>query len=206
MPHQWKWTFNDIAGVTNGWPSKDAGALLLWAMWATDSLDYLAHVDDRAFGGARRILYGHHPDAIDLAHVRWAAGSAATAIDLCAAVLGRNYCGTKLPELALASFFQRGGSKLLAALPPEARRWVKATNSDPDYASIKRARNPMMHSRLARTLQLSTEKPGPHEHRTLLPVGPGKTPVDARTLVLLARSAAVRHVGSFLDGVMAGDY
>src|SRR5687767_8239887 len=92
---RWRWTHDDVGGITNTWPDPDAGALLTWAMWAAEDVEYLDKVDQRAFGGPRRILYGHHPDVVDLAHVRWAAGSAVTAIDLCAAVLGRKYCGVK---------------------------------------------------------------------------------------------------------------
>jgi len=36
-----------------------------------------------------------------MAHVRWAAGSAITALDLCAAALGRLYCGITDDQLDL---------------------------------------------------------------------------------------------------------
>jgi hypothetical protein len=204
----WRWTHSDVGKVTNKWSDSEAGALLSWAMWAAEDVGYLDHLDHRAFGGRRRTLYGYHPDVVDLAHVRWAAGSAVTAIDLCAAVLGRNYCHVKgNHQLALAAFVDKTkGLGLLAQLPGDAQRWVKAVSRDPDFGTVKRARNPMTHSRLPRTIQGGNRKPGPHEQRTSLPVGPNGALVGARDIVLLAKAVAQKHVEYFLDGVMARKY
>jgi hypothetical protein len=203
---QWKWTFNEIAAVSNGWQDKEAGALLTWAIWTTDSLSYLERVDEEAFGGQRRGLYEYHPSTVDLAHVRWASGSAITAIDLCAGVLGRKYYKSGGRELALSDFFGDDGAKLRALLPTQAALWVTTTNGHHKYQTVKRARKPMTHSVLARTLQLTNRSSGPHEHRTLLPVGPKNALIDARDLVLLAGTVARRHVELFLDDIMTGKY
>jgi hypothetical protein len=121
-------------------------------------------------------------------------------------VLGHRYCRTKRHELALSSFLGKGGSKLIAKLPSDARAWVSAVNIDPDYQTVKRARNPLTHGRLIRTLQASTVKSGLHEQRSQFPVGPASLLVDARELVLLGRAVAVPHVELFLDDVMRAAY
>src|SRR5690349_12740359 len=78
----------------------DSGALLMWAVFSADSLHYLADVDARP-----EIEGDHDPDTADIAHARWATGTCITALDLCAAALGRTFCGHKLRrELALSSF------------------------------------------------------------------------------------------------------
>jgi hypothetical protein len=64
----------------------------MWAAWTIDALNYLADVD-QVQGGYQQSVNGHHADIIDIAHVRWATGSAITALDLCAAALGTRYCG-----------------------------------------------------------------------------------------------------------------
>lgn len=207
--HQWKWTTNDVGAVTNGWSDGDAGALLTWAVWTCHSLDYLKRLDDHAFGSQPRVLHEGPPDIVDLAHVRWASGSAVTALDLCAATLGRLYAGgASAKELALVDLSSK--SKLAPTLrhtiPAPGIAWVDAALADADYVMLKRTRNPMTHSRIVRTLQAGTVSPGPHGQRTLLPVGPNGALVDAREVVVTADRFAFRNVESFLDGVMRGDY
>jgi hypothetical protein len=53
-----------------------------WALDAVEGLRWLVHVDDWAFDGARENLGGRDPRVIDVAHVRWATTTAATAVDL----------------------------------------------------------------------------------------------------------------------------
>lgn len=203
----WPWTHDQIGDVTNAWPESEAGALVAWAMWAADSLDYLVVVDDVAFGSTPRILHGQHPDTVDVAHVRWASGTAVTAIDLCAAALGRRYCGVvgdrelSVPTLARAINAPGG-----PVLPKDAATWLHQVRTDSDYKLIKRARNPLTHARHARTLSASTTPPGPHDNRVRLPVGAKGALMDCRDLVVLAQNVAFRHVNSFVDGVMHKRY
>src|SRR6266481_6554674 len=82
----------------------DAGALLLWAAWCIDCLYYLDDVD-YAYDSSHRAVGGHQPQVVDIAHARWATGTCITALDLCAAALGRTFCGHNGPyELALRHF------------------------------------------------------------------------------------------------------
>jgi Sap, sulfolipid-1-addressing protein len=190
LPRQWTSSDEEVAAVTNAWESREAGALLRWARWAVESLDYLVRLDDRAFGHSRRVLYGNEAGAIDLAHVRWASGMAVTAIDLCAAVLGRKYCGqTGDRELSLASFYpKRNAKERWDFLPAPAKKWLSGVNRYPDFQTIKRARDPLTHRRLLRTLYGGTRKPGPHEQRTGFPVLANGALLPSDELVRLASS------------------
>jgi hypothetical protein len=69
----------------------DAGALVMWALWSVESLHYLQDIH-RDFDRTRKAVGGYPPDMVDVAHVRWAAGTAVTALDLCAAAFARAFC------------------------------------------------------------------------------------------------------------------
>src|SRR4051794_7528585 len=69
----------------------EAAALFTWAVWTTESLHYLDDID-RAYDSDPP-TEGQSRDVIDVTHARWATGTAATALDLCAAGLGRAFCG-----------------------------------------------------------------------------------------------------------------
>lgn len=87
--------------------SPAGGALLLWAVWTVDSLHYLDDLD-LAFTGSLLEMAGHDPSMIDVAHARWAAGTSISSLDLCAAGLGRTFCGQTQPrELDLGNFDPR---------------------------------------------------------------------------------------------------
>ncbi|WP_156745006.1 hypothetical protein [Mycobacterium sp. E2238] len=75
-----------------------------WAVWTAEVSDYLEKLDAGHPGGDAHVPpTGTHPDLVDIAHVRWATGNAITAIDLCAATIGRLFCGNTGPhELSLA--------------------------------------------------------------------------------------------------------
>src|SRR5205823_11887801 len=70
----------------------EAGALLLFAVWAVDSLYYLSDLD-QALDPSQAMVGGHSADVVDVAHARWAVITCITALDLCAAGLGRALCG-----------------------------------------------------------------------------------------------------------------
>lgn len=56
---------------------------LPWAVWTAQGSEYLEKLDANCdFNGV-----------VDIAHVRWATGNAITAVDLCAAAMGRQFCG-----------------------------------------------------------------------------------------------------------------
>lgn len=75
-----------------------AGSLpntFIWATWTAAGSDYLEKLD----------AGGPIDDLVDISHVRWATANAITAIDLCAATMGRRFCGhTGTKELDLRAF------------------------------------------------------------------------------------------------------
>ncbi len=187
--------------------SQEGGALVLWAVWCADALDYADAIDDEFFGQGN--TRGFQPEVIDLAHVRWAAGTASTAIDLCAAALGSWYCGVLAGahQLDLRKIrpwaHNKNVSATRAKLPPAGRAWVRRTWVDADYKTLLALRNPFTHSRLPRHLTRPTSG---HSGRTAfpLPPRPGSSPtIDSRTAVLVARDVARVHVQDFLDEVDA---
>lgn len=201
--HEWGWDFNQI-GAANAWSSSGAGGLLVWAMWAAEGLDYVVAIDDEAFGREPRVLRGYHPDVLDLIHVRWACGTAITAIDLCAAALGREHCEVRGSyELDLGDFFYgRDSTTYIAKVPDWARDWLMDVNTDPEYQVVRSTRAYMTHGRLPRTVQLGAVPPGPHEQRVKLPIEDEAERWNCRDLVLVARRVGIKHVEAFLDRVM----
>jgi hypothetical protein len=186
--------------------AQEGGALTLWAVWCVEALDYAAEIDDEFYMQSK--TRGFHPDVIDIAHVRWSAGTASTAIDLCAAALGSWYCGTQPGAFQLDLRKIRpwandtAVSRRRAKLPAAARAWVRRSWVDSEYKTLLVVRNPFTHSRLPRHLTGSTLA---HSGRTAFPVQQkaSKTAraVGARVLVLLARDVARRHVQEFLDEI-----
>jgi hypothetical protein len=88
--------------------SPKAGALFMWAVSTVDCLYYLDDID-HDFDSSRKPLEDHRRDIIDVAHARWATGSSITALDLCAAGLGRSFCANKgIHELDLEDFNPMG--------------------------------------------------------------------------------------------------
>jgi hypothetical protein len=202
--YTWPLSFNELADITNAWPEKEAGGLLHWAVWAADGMHYLLELDDRAFGSGEPDLMGHARESVDLAHVRWASASAITALDLCAATLGRLRCPTWPGNECSLRDFDKGGPNrkaakdLLARLQDVERDWVMSVLRDQDYRTALRARNPMTHGRLRRVVYGSTKRFPPHEGRTGFPVGPGGDIIDSRPLIELCAALATRHLESFL--------
>lgn len=172
-------------------PNGEAGALVLWAINCVDTLHYLddlRHVVNRSHA----LSAEHTPDLIDVAHVRWATVTSITALDLCAASLGRVFCGhAGDQELDVRFFTTRNDAPARRArLPPPALAWVDALQSDDDYRTILDARHCLTHRRPVRHLRMS----GPMS----LDVGHG-APMTVEELVDRARDLAARHVVSFLD-------
>ncbi len=118
-----------------------SGALFFWAVWAVDSLHYLDDID-RTYDTTPTTIADHRPDVVDVAHARWATATSITALDLCAAGLGRAFCQhQRKNDLALKKFAPNTPSNQArrAKLPPTARKWVDAVHADPQYKTIKRS-------------------------------------------------------------------
>ncbi len=154
----WSRTNVDAQGVHHRTPDQKALAdvvspLLTSAWWTTESLHYLAHLDAQRFAGAWP-ADGFDNAMVDEAHARWATGSAITALDLCAAALGRVH-GLAIKgghELDLRDIKDPKKPDRLARLPPHWQKWVRDVNADPDYQQVLAGRNPLTHSTTPRTI------------------------------------------------------
>jgi hypothetical protein len=177
------------------------GPLFMWATYAVEALYYLEDLD-KTQANPTNSNSSHDPVTVDMAHVRWSTTTAITALDLCAAALGRCYCGWTNPdkELSLQSF-KPGSRDAKALLPllrqyPQAMKWVDDVRQDPRYEIVRAARNPLTHSRLIRHFTLIAGPSTIPDPRTAFRVN--GNPIEAGTLVTTARDLAGEHVDAFL--------
>jgi hypothetical protein len=192
---------NDPAQVISKFETRhenpEAGALLLFAVWAVDSLYYLGDLD-QALDPSQATVAGHSADVVDVAHARWVVTTCITALDLCAAGLGRALCGHRnKPELALGDFDlerdlerkQQRATRLRGNLQEQAQRWIDDVLTDPTYREIKAVRNALTHTRVARHLTL------PHQ-RIRLQVGENQ--LDVASIIERARDVGSKYVSQLL--------
>lgn len=188
-----------IAAFEGRHAAPEAGALLIWAVSAVDALYYLADID-AFYDSSRSALGTHHPDVIDVAHARWAAGTTMTALDLCAAALGRAICKhSKERELDLGSFEadRRGERALFTKLEKEAVvQWLEGVLDDPKFAELKDARNALTHRKLARHFSVSV---GSSQQDERLKLQIGANQVRVSDLVVEVRDLATTHVAALIQ-------
>jgi hypothetical protein len=175
-----------------------------WARQSVDALWWLAEVDDWAFSANRENIGEHDPDTIDIAHARWATGTAKTAIDLCVAdaAVGNNvigFWGDALDEFAHPPVAKTLHDKHKAKLPPEVALWLSELLADPAYGDLEAARHAFTHRMTGRTATIRTRQPEGHQDRESFAVRirsiHGRP--DARALVLFSRDVATRHVETY---------
>lgn len=189
----YKWVFDPISLIQqfeNQHSNPNAGALFAWAVSTVDSLYYLDDLD-RNFDISGIPIARHRPDVVDVAHARWATSTAITSLDLCAAGLGRTFCGhIGQHELDIADI----NVTRRAQLPLDAQQWLDDVRADSQYNDVKSARDWLIHSRLKRHFFLSV---GSSPQRINLEINSVQLPV--RDLVELARDLATRHVSAFIS-------
>jgi hypothetical protein len=171
----------------------ESGALLMFAVWAVDSPYYLGDVD-RELDPSQATIGDHVADVVDVAHARWATGTCITALDLCAAALGRAFCAhIGARELDIGSFDPeralKRAARRRASLPAQARLWIDNVLKDPDYHQINAARDSLTHKRVPRRLARPRQ-------RIRLQVGNDK--VDVRSIIECAKDVASKHVSLLL--------
>lgn len=199
---KWPVSVEELPRFTNSFTDPEAAGLLMWAVWAADGLFYLLQLDDQAFGASAQRPSGTRQEAMDMAHVRWAAANAITVLDLCAASLGRLYCPLKRhgQEYSVEDF--RGkeeGRFFFDRLPSAAQDWVKRTVGDADFRIVKRARDPLIHRRLRRVVYATVGgPPAAHQGRTGFYVGPRGAEVGSRALIEKAARLVERRVVAIL--------
>lgn len=182
--------------------AQEGAALLMWSAWAVESLGYLDDLERSYFVEGN--TGGFPGEVIDLAHVRWSAGTAMTALDLCAASLGVWYCGVAAgSHQRKVKDFADPASRL--ALPGPAAAWIETVLADSDFGATSDTRNPFTHGRVARHISVGNVPTTAHAGRTELRQRGGSL-MSARDVVVRSRELAWRHVQSFLDGVDAADF
>lgn len=134
-----------------------------WAVRVLDELYYLADLDERD-ARARWAQSGHSSDTVDLAHARWAASTAMTALDLCAAALGFRH---QLPRRGswVHDVEQLNVPSNRGKLCVNCDSWVDRVRADPGYGVLKGVRDPLVHRTLPRFLYLTVNAPGSETER-----------------------------------------
>jgi hypothetical protein len=159
-------------------------ALIMWAAWTVDSLYYLEEIVEADRTGPD-FYAPHNPATKAIAHLRWAAGSSLTAIDLCAAAIAR--------ELKIKTGSKEFDARLLdrhrGNLTAPFITWFDNLITDGDYGIVLQARHPSTHGRLIRHFEMSNPS---------IWIDIDGTRFTTDDLIRVARSFATRHVESFL--------
>jgi hypothetical protein len=178
-----------------------SSSLFRWATFVVEELYYLDDLDSD-WNNYLNHAGSHNPDIIDMAHGRWATGSAITALDLCAAALGRQYCNwTGRNEFDLRDFDQQTTQTLTrrGTLPPSALAWVDGVLADPRYQIVLNIRHSLTHSRLPRHLRISLGgEPKKDRMDFKITINGNQIQIGVRDLVLQSKDLAGQHVDRFL--------
>jgi glutathione S-transferase len=132
-----------------------------------------------------------------LAHARWAVGDAITAVDLCAAALGRLFA--KYPQGTREMDLRSAERQLLTHAV--AGPWISEVVTDPDYEAVHAFRTASVHRVMSRHATVSM---GRCEvlHEFWPTLDGRRVQVDA--LPAIAREFATRHVEAFLRRALGG--
>lgn len=181
--------------------SQDAVSSLLFAKWAVDELHYLADLDQRFFvGGWRDSRYS--PDLIDIAHTRWATGSAMTALDLVAAAIGWLHLprlpGGKVYDL---HSFSRSGGRVAKPTCTGCTAWLTGALSGSGW--LKAVRDDLVHQTVNRALAARAgENPDDIRPDRTKVLAHGNKRVDQ--VIRDCRTLAHREVSAFFQAISDG--
>lgn len=208
-------TGNEIARLLNGRNNPQAAAighLAVAASRAAESLVYLADLDDCRFRGIWPID-AYSNNTVDDAHVRWAATSALTSIDLCIACAARlgDFSNVKTGgEASVRNYYSVSHLGKVTdnrnLVPTPWRTWIDGVVNDPAYHSLLRVRNALVHADAIRHGYGTTDAISGHSMRFGYNIGPLQPPVDpathlhvsAREVVELSRDTSSLHVRCFI--------
>lgn len=189
----------EIVAFEKRHPDPEAGALFEWAVFCVESLHYLDDIDN-AYDATRKVLGNHHPDLVDVTHVRWGTSTSITALDLGVAALARALGGHGGPrELDLGDFNTAKPRKAVlavrSAMPSSAMKWIEAISLDPSFLAVRNVRHALTHRRLPRHLHMSAGSSSP-DPRLGLSVNGAAMP--SRKLVEKARDLATVHISKLV--------
>lgn len=210
-PHNWA-TDPVAAARRLGAVNSEAGTRLTFAVETVDGLHYLTELDSQVVGRTQATdVLGHNWQVVDMAHTRWATGSAITALDLCAAALGRLHGGISgaAHDLSVPSALK---ASALVSRPP-IKAWLDAVDADADYRAVRDLRRDLTHQVRSRAYSVALWDTvsvgggtvrggsGSSTARTQFPLHGQLQPVAVGLVLALARDLATRHVESFLKGI-----
>lgn len=124
----------------------DAQARVSFAVECVDGLHYLVDLDNHLLPNdvAGEVL-GHGWQVVDVAHVRWAATTAITALDLCAAALGRLYCGISGDAWDLSVESARSDHWETLSARRHASGWIAGVRGDHRYNGLLQLLHALAH-------------------------------------------------------------
>ena len=205
----------EIGRLLNGTNNPQHGAighLALAAGRATESLVYLADIDDNRFKNIWPIDC-YNNDSIDDGHVRWAAATALTSLDLCMASASRLSGFAQRPprgEDSIRDYYKvtnqgKIEDKRNLIISPW-RSWVDAVVNDPRYETLLKVRNALIHADAFRIVHGTTGHLQGHSLRYGYNIGPLIPPVQnsthlkitSREIIELSRDISLKHVGEFV--------
>jgi hypothetical protein len=207
-------TINEIGRLLNGKGHPHEAAVAHLAMAAArcaESLTYLADIDNSRFDETWPIDSWPN-DMVDEAHVRWAATSALTSLDLCMAAAARlgGFINREHREVSIRDFYRIENSGKVVdrrdrVLPPW-RAWLDGVISDNRYDMLLKVRHALVHSDALREVHLSFEPLSGHELRYGYHIGPLTPPATSnshkkimgRQVVEMSRDIAQAHVATFI--------
>jgi hypothetical protein len=201
------WPQRDVEALIGDWDDQVAAALVLWAMWSCETLEYLTDLDAAAFDGEQRLATGY---PLDLAHVRWATTTAISAIDLCAASAGRRHFGySNGKEADLERLVKKAPLGSTGSTTQDAViEWRDSVRGSDRYPMIRGLRNAITHSRPVRMVPGTAaivDAPALPPPRASF-VGKGAHSYDSRDIIEKSRQLAHDAVDSYLTGLSHGFY
>ena len=165
---------DEVSRILNGKsnPQEAAiGHLVNAAGRAAESLVYLAELDDHRFKNTWPVD-DHQNNVVDDGHVRWAATSALTSLDLCmaaAARLGGFAQGPPRSEDDIRDYYRvtRAGKTEdhRSRVTPPWRSWIDNVIADGRYDKLLRVRNALVHADAFRIIHGTTGPIAGHGNR-----------------------------------------
>jgi hypothetical protein len=139
-----------------------------------------------------------------MAHVRWAAGSAMTALDLCAAAIGELHSVPTSAPGQVHDIASLGDHR--NQLCAGCNAWRTAVVGNNSYRVLKNVRDPMTHKTLPRRLSISTGAPTDAERLALLLHGArhDQDHTPSRTLIEQAQHFATSQILALIEAARDG--
>jgi hypothetical protein len=185
-------------GDEASWRAVDFASI---ASWIVDGLHYLVDVDGHPIDQRPA---GYPAAQVDHAHARWAVSDAITAIDLCAAALGR-LLTDQYPQGKWDQEMDFRDAENLLKNDADAGPWIAEVQSDPDHALLLEFRHAAVHRVIRRhaTVSVGEGTVGSWWTASLKKDAPQ---IDVGQLPAIARDFATRHVEAFLARAAAGEF